>query len=436
MVLLTVAAVAGMPAAASAIPPVAGSGAATLAAGKATVCAVVAEHSISCWGSSSDGQRRAPKGNDFASVAVGAYHACAVRFDTSVTCWGDNHFKQRSVPDRGDDCWPLNAGRRALCLARASSLRPGIMPARALALGKFHSCAVTVYESLACWGFNKDMNGNPAGQIDAPGDFGYAAVSAGAYHSCALKLLGSIVCWGANWTGQASPPAGSDFKAIAAGRTHNCALSFAGAIGCWGENGDGRATPPAGTGFKAISAGYTQTCAINSGDGITCWGGNSKGQLNAPSGKFREIAVGGDFGCARRFGGLVVCWGDGSAGQTRVPARVNPAAAGLGRVTLSKSRIARGTRSVRLRFNSAAPGSASFVLTGPGGRKRTVRARTVIGANSLVVPTVGLASGRYRGVLAVTFPSLRRTVSATVTAPPTSAAANVTLVVYTTSFTG
>jgi len=288
----------------------------TLAASKGTACAVLGDGALNCWGSNSDGQRKAPAGYTFASVAVGGYHACAIKTDNSVVCWGDNHFRQSTVG--GGTCTPdpLTSTSSKPCTEPASG--PVGISAVDISAGKFHTCALRTDQTITCWGLNVDMDGRPAGQAVAPpGDF--TRVSAGGYHTCAIAVNNSIVCWGGNWVGQATPPSGNDFKQVSAGRTHTCALTKSGSITCWGEKTNGRATPPSGTGFIAIAAAYDHTCAIRSNKSIVCWGANTKGQRNAPAGNFTTLAVGGDSGVGRRSDGVIVGWGDNSQGQTAIP---------------------------------------------------------------------------------------------------------------------
>ena len=141
----------------------------------------------------------APSGSNFAAVAVGGYHACAIAADYTVDCWGDNHFGQTDGPISGcrgsgvrEDCL---AGPRAVCLG--TTICSGDLQATDISLGKFHSCAVTIYRTLSCWGLNQDMNGVVVNQSIPPGGIDFKRVSAGGYHSCALKTDKA--------TGQAKP---------------------------------------------------------------------------------------------------------------------------------------------------------------------------------------------------------------------------------------
>lgn len=317
--------------------------------GTTTVCAIKPDRSLKCWGGNSDGQATAPAGTGFASVAVGGYHACAIKQDRSVVCWGDNHFLQSTVGGTTCSPDPASSTMKSICPESASPTTPREIAAIDISAGKFHTCVVQADRTIACWGLNVDMNGNPAGQATPPDGCGgptaaavclkglrarggrfasenydYARVSAGGYHTCGLKREGAIVCWGGNWAGQAETPDGTGYKAVTAGRTHTCALKSDSSIVCWGENGDGRATPPSGTGYKAITAGYSNSCAVRSDSRIVCWGAAGTGVNSVPSGTFKTVAMAGNTGCAQRADGTILCWGDTSKGQTTIPSGVNP----------------------------------------------------------------------------------------------------------------
>ncbi len=132
------------------------SGVAALAAGAAHTCAVVSAPApaLSCWGSNSAGQA-AGGDNSLAAVqrpttvvlpgvapagaAAGNAHTCVLDGPSgAVTCFGANDASQLSGP----------------ATARGSVQVPLPRPARALAAGFDHSCALLDDGGITCWGEN------------------------------------------------------------------------------------------------------------------------------------------------------------------------------------------------------------------------------------------------------------------------------------------
>lgn len=187
-----------------------------------------------------------------------------------------------------------------------------------LALGAEHSCLRTLDGKVYCWG------GNDAGQIGQPPSTASSPVplpvklggparlvAAGTYHSCALLLDGTLWCWGRNADGQIGSGVGSDAyapvevslpagttTAVALGEAHSCVLrdegSTHGAAYCWGRNASGQL----GLGAAGSPVGTPQPVI----------------------GLFRELAL-GDFWT---IGGNVACptcatelygWGDDASFQ-------------------------------------------------------------------------------------------------------------------------
>jgi hypothetical protein len=119
-----------------------------------------------------------------------------------------------------------------------------------------HTCIVTATEGVACWGQNEfgqlgdgtlDMRSSP---VAVPGLTGaVSAVAVGDYHSCALTTAGAVQCWGRNDVGQlgivpgAHSPVPVDVAglsegvvAISAEGSLTCALRADRTVTCWGAN--------------------------------------------------------------------------------------------------------------------------------------------------------------------------------------------------------
>jgi len=227
-------------------------------------CAILADHSVQCWGRNQDGQigngdsttdvtLPVPVGGlgPVADLAAGWYHTCALMSDHSAQCWGRN---ARGQVGDGTVNTPITTPHRV----------SGLTTAIALAPGGYHTCALLQNHTVQCWG-QSDY-----GQIGAPGlafsatpvtVAGLAnviALDSGFFHSCAVVAGGSVWCWGDNEFGQlgngtttsATPLQVANVSgaiSVAVGGFHSCALLQDARIQCWGENdfgefGNGTAT--------------------------------------------------------------------------------------------------------------------------------------------------------------------------------------------------
>jgi alpha-tubulin suppressor-like RCC1 family protein len=257
--------------------------------------------------------------------------------------------------------------------------------AAAVAVGVYHTCALTRAGGVKCWGFNSvgqlgdGSNLGSASPVDVVGlTHGVRAIAAASLNTCALTAGGGVQCWGSDAWGQLGDGAYANSSvpvdvaglttgivAISVGDGHTCVITTGGAVKCWGGycgcegigvlgNGSdtSSATPVDVTGLTsgvtALAAGKNHTCALKGDGSVVCWGDNGQGQLGDGTTTARTIpvrvmglaanvtaiAAGGDRSCAIAAG-TVVCWGAsairsvGSAGTTSssrpVPASGLPA---------------------------------------------------------------------------------------------------------------
>ncbi len=166
-------------------------------------------------------------------LAAGRRHACAVGANGAVWCWGTNPAGQRGDGTVGTDetrelqhfpggdvtclrrhpdtplegCLPLARGGAVLAYGAASRV-VGLPPARQVAVGAMHSCAVTRGGEVWCWGagdVGQLGDGEPLRRPRAarvPGLEGVEEVALGRTHSCARTRDGRVLCWGRNNGGQ------------------------------------------------------------------------------------------------------------------------------------------------------------------------------------------------------------------------------------------
>ncbi|MGB2695843.1 MAG: flexitail domain-containing putative surface protein [Dehalococcoidia bacterium] len=295
-----------------------------------------------------------PELSDVTHVAAGGAHTCAVKIDASLQCWGYNGHGQLGDGTLANHPTPEDV----------LGLGSGVTT---VAAGGTHTCAITMAAGLKCWGENYGRLGNGTTTMNSsiPVDVvglgsGVAAIALGGYHTCALTTTGAAKCWGSNEYGQVgdgtsgignnvrSTPMDvvgldSDIAALTAGFLHTCALTADGGVKCWGRNdsgqlGDGSMTDSnvpvdvlgLASGVVAISAGGYYTCALTTAGGVTCWGNNQYGQLGNGTMTSSALpvdvaglqgdvtAVSGAYyfhACALTTDGDVMCWGRNHFGQ-------------------------------------------------------------------------------------------------------------------------
>jgi alpha-tubulin suppressor-like RCC1 family protein len=352
----------------------------SISTGAHHACAVLESGAIVCWGQNFTGQlgdgslvdRGVPGPvaglGAQASVVAGELHTCALSATGVVHCWGYNADGQ------------LGQGKPTTGVLRpVVGLAPG---ARSVVAGINHTCAITVTGGVACWGFNaagslgdgtltNRSNATPVVGLD----HGVTALALGDFHSCALTAAAGVLCWGYNAQGELGDGSTSDahrpvavtglagpVAQIAAGDVFTCALLTAGSVQCWGSNVLGSLGVPLSTTTQsdvpitvsgltghilAISAAGAYACALMTAGSIVCWGDNASGQLGIAGGTsgaygtYRStpqpvpgllpvaaIATGRDHACAVLRTGEVYCWGDNSQGQAGAMAYVADLAPG------------------------------------------------------------------------------------------------------------
>lgn len=329
----------------------------TIATGATHACALLDDHSVKCWGGNDSGQLgrgdtlalgfaagqmgdalppvNVGAGQKAIGVAAGGGHSCAVLADHSVKCWGANDSGQLGIGDTKDHGDGANEMGDKLPVVNLGTGRTAL----GIAAGVSHTCALLDDHSVKCWG------ANGSGQLgieslpnrgSAAADMGDALpavklgtgrtalrISAGGAHTCALLDDHSVKCWGSNDYGQL----GSG-DTVTRGRFD-------------GEMGDARPPVDLGTGRTALRvvAGLRHTCAVLDDHSVKCWGGNDWGQLGLEDSKTRgdkpgsmgaalstvnlgsgrtalEITAGlGHHTCAVLDDHSVKCWGRQQSGQ-------------------------------------------------------------------------------------------------------------------------
>jgi len=279
-------------------------------------CALLASGAVECWGNNVTGQlgnntmtssgAPVPVSGITNAIAVSAggqtqatccllAHTCAVLADHTVRCWGDNNWGEIGDGTMTNRLTPVPV--------------PGVTNAIAIVSTGADSCVLHPSGAVTCWGTNNQQE--LAGSTGIAG----ASVLAGSPTGDSLLVIannGSMQGWAHDLDGQLGDgTTGSDHStpvnvvgianAVAAaveGWTsgtaagHGCALLADGTIRCWADNnfgqlGNGTTTrslaPVAVSGIttaKLLAVGNPgYSCAVLADDTVACWGDGTAGEL-------------------------------------------------------------------------------------------------------------------------------------------------------------
>ena len=138
-----------------------------VAVGRNSVCAILNDGNIDCWGSNANGLLDHPTGQaPYESVSISDTHACAINNEGAIDCWGLDSNNRLDAPE-------------------GSFV--------SLSLGPQQGCAVDILDDVLCWGSNDQ------GTNDVPADLPDAVLVASSFAtSCALTANGEVNCWGRN----------------------------------------------------------------------------------------------------------------------------------------------------------------------------------------------------------------------------------------------
>jgi hypothetical protein len=130
------------------------------------------------------------------AIAAGGVHTCALTDGGGVKCWGDNEYGQLGDGTTENRMTPVEV----------SGLSSAVT---AIAAGYYHSCALTTGGGVKCWGDNyRGQLGDGTTEyrttpVDVSGLASrVSAIAVGEYHTCALTANGRAKCWGSDSDGQ------------------------------------------------------------------------------------------------------------------------------------------------------------------------------------------------------------------------------------------
>ena len=313
---------------------------ATLGNSGESVCVILSDNSLRCWGNNENGQigdgtrgttryqptnASIPAGKTPVSISTSSLYTsktmCATMSDGTLYCWGSNSYGQIGI---GTYC-PYGSyvdgcnGNDGISTPTMVSL-PNGRSATAVAVGESHACSILEDGSVWCWGSNQHGqlgvgNSSDTGnwrylpnQVSLPSSVSAVAITLGRYHSCIVASDGVAYCWGMGDDGRLghgstndenSPVAvasSENYVSISAGDYHTCAITQERSVQCWGVNWDGqlgdgsgtyggRSIPadvslPSGTQVTSIASGEKHNCVITQLMESYCWGEDGNNRLN------------------------------------------------------------------------------------------------------------------------------------------------------------
>ena len=277
-------------------------------------CGLTAAGAVTCWGRNADGQlgdgtnlsRGTPAPvqglqSGVLQIVAGPASACALMADHTVRCWGNNVYGQLGDNTQLPRLAPVTVA--------------GLRNVASIAVGATHTCARLTDGALKCWGWAyHGLLGNGEGAIGtirlAPVDVVSlgtpTAAVAGANSTCTPLATGRLQCWGRNQYSQLGDGSTvenslpvlaivADVASVAVGAVNACAVNASHVVSCWGDNSEGsvgngtrgpgvvQATPVVVAGLPSdvveIDAGQQHVCALTASDRLFCWGYNVFGQI-------------------------------------------------------------------------------------------------------------------------------------------------------------
>ena len=272
-------------------------------------------------------------------VTVGNRFSCALIADHSVRCWG-------AAPYRGsaaqiDINTPPSPVYRINDATELSSGGPG-------------SCVLDSNRQISCWG-TSSQRGFPAQAERRFVDRFWQQVEIGFAHGCGVNSDASLECWGDNtWGSLGDGTTTHSHEALirvgglprvkrlqSMNSETTCVIDVEDRAWCWGKNINGRIesggpdpiTEPVRISslptLRQIDIGTSCSCAVDTAGQVICWGASS---CQAPSrnqdpqnlerrsieglpGQAIEVQTGNRFACALDQSGQVHCWGSNTWGQ-------------------------------------------------------------------------------------------------------------------------
>ena len=276
------------------------------------VCAWRTKGPVSCWGRNGSGEVGDPSLAqhttpfivpgiaDVLQVTAGDWadrgFSCALLADHTVTCWGNNDEGQ--LGDGTMSEYPGLPPSNYPAHYRATPAPVvGLSDVVEIASSVHHSCARLANGEVWCWGMGRDCTlgngtcGDAPTPVKAIGLSGVTQLALGWTFGCALKEDGTVSCWGANNDKEVDDsgiavlvptqvPGIADVVRLESSRASVCAQTKDGRVHCWGEGLLGRCAEASGSFLPApvhgLPCGALLTpsgdCVATTDGSTWCWG--------------------------------------------------------------------------------------------------------------------------------------------------------------------
>ena len=235
---------------------------------------------------------------EITQIAAGDSHSAAVTKDGDLYMWGANGSGQLGIQSNVDSNIPVKVNNSSSTLPEKS--------VKYVALGSYHSAAITKDGSLYMWGYN---NYGQLGNGSTTNSYtpvkimeNVAAVSLGSYHSAAITKDGSLYMWGYNNYGQLGNGSTTysytpvkimeNVATVSLGAWHSAAITKDGSLYMWGYNNYGQLGNGSSGNYEksvspikimenvaAVSLGRWRSAAITKDGSLYMWGWNRFGEL-------------------------------------------------------------------------------------------------------------------------------------------------------------
>ena len=235
---------------------------------------------------------------EITQIAAGDSHSAAVTKDGDLYMWGANGSGQLGIQSNVASNIPVKVNNSSSTLPEKS--------VKYVALGSYHSAAITKDGSLYMWGYN---NYGQLGNGSTTNSYtpvkimeNVAAVSLGSYHSAAITKDGSLYMWGYNNYGQLGNGSTTysytpvkimeNVATVSLGAWHSAAITKDGSLYMWGYNNYGQLGNGSSGNYEksvspikimenvaAVSLGRWRSAAITKDGSLYMWGWNRFGEL-------------------------------------------------------------------------------------------------------------------------------------------------------------